>query len=183
MPLKDPAVFRNYHAMEIVTIENKKNEKFLRRKTEAFDFKKFSKKEIHELILRMRKNMRAAHGIGLSANQLGLNLKLFVAEVPDSKGGMKFYAIFNPRIEKSDAEKIVLEEGCLSVPLCYGEVERPVRVTLSGYDKNGKPLKIKAWGLLARVFQHEMDHLEGKLFIDKAKNVKKISPDENLEGK
>lgn len=155
----------------IITIQNKKDEKFLKTKTVDFDFKKFKKKEITELIGKMRKIMRAAKGIGLSANQIGLTLKVFVAEVPNAQGEMKFYAIFNPRIEKSGGEKPLLEEGCLSVPGMYGQVERFERVVLSGYDKNGKPLKIKAWGLLAHVFQHEVDHLNGIVFINKAKNI------------
>ena len=66
-----------------------------------------------------------------------------------------------------------MEEGCLSVPEIFGKVVRPAKVVLEGWDKNGKKLKIKAWGLLARIFQHEMDHLDGKLFIDKAKYLHK----------
>ncbi len=159
---------------KILKVDDKKNEKFLRRETADFDFTKSTKKEINELIARLKKEMRAAHGVGLSANQIGLGFKVFVAEVPDRNGGNKFYAVFNPTIEKTSDEKIPLEEGCLSIPLTYGEVKRPERVTLSGYDKNGKPLKIKAWGLLARVFQHETDHLNGVLFIDKAETVQKI---------
>ncbi|MBU6500935.1 MAG: peptide deformylase [Patescibacteria group bacterium] len=165
---------------KIVTIENKKDEKFLRHKTQDFDFKKFSSKEINDLVADMRKAMREANGIGLSANQIGLTHKVFVAEVPNPKGGNKFYAVFNPKIEKFGEEKIGFEEGCLSVPLTYGEVERPSKLTLSGYDKKGKPVKIKAWGLLARVFQHEMDHLEGKLFIDRTKKINKISPEKRV---
>ena len=155
----------------IVTIGNKKEEKFLRNKTENFDFKKFTKKEIAGLILRMKKMMRAAKGVGLSANQAGLNLKCFIAEVPSAQGEMKFYAVFNPRIEKAGGEKLLLEEGCLSVPGKYGHVERFERVILSGQDKNGNLIKIKAWGLLAHVFQHEVDHLNGILFIDKAREL------------
>ena len=158
---------------KIVTIESKKDEKFLRRRTADFDFTKFSKKEVVTLVAKMRKAMHAAHGIGLSANQIGLDMRVFVAEVPDAQGGMKFYAMFNPKLEKFSGEKIPFEEGCLSVPFTYGTVERSERVTLTGFDKHGKPIKIKAWGLLARVFQHEVDHLEGKLFIDRAKNVHK----------
>lgn len=164
----------------ILKINNKKDEKFLRRKTADFNFGKFTKKEISELVARMKKEMRIAKGVGLSANQIGLDLKLFVAEVPNQNGGNKFYAVFNPKIEKTSAGEIAVEEGCLSVPLTYGEVERPERITLAGYDKNGKRLKIKAWGLLARVFQHEVDHLNGMLFIDKAKSVQKI---ENINTK
>ena len=161
---------------KIVTIESKKDEKFLRHKTEDFNFEKFTKKEINELVAQMKHVMRKASGLGLSANQVGLNSRAFVAEIPGADNKMKFYAVFNPKIEKASSEKNSFEEGCLSVPLTYGEVERPERVTLVGYDKNGKPLKIKAWGLLSRVFQHEVDHLEGKLFVDKAKNIHKTNP-------
>jgi peptide deformylase len=167
--------------MPIVTIDNKKDEKFLRQKTEEFNFKKFPRKEINELVARMRKVMREANGIGLSANQIGLTYKVFVAEVPDAKGGMKFYAIFNPRIEKASSEKVPFEEGCLSVPLTYGTVERPERITLNTFDKNGKVTKIKAWGLLARVFQHEMDHLDGKLFIDRTKDIHRMPTSDRLK--
>ncbi|MDO8537227.1 MAG: peptide deformylase [bacterium] len=163
---------------KIVTIETKKDEKFLRRKTVDFDFAKFSKKEIVELVMKMKKAMHAARGIGLSANQIGLDVRVFVAEVPDAQGGMKSYAIFNPKFEKLSVEKIPFEEGCLSVPFTYGTVERPDRVTLAGFDKGGKPVKIKAWGLLARVFQHEVDHLDGKLFIDRTKDIHTVPASE-----
>lgn len=165
----------------IVTVQNKKDEKFLRRKAEEFDFRKSSRKEINGLVTAMRKAMHVAHGIGLSANQIGLAHKVFIAEVPSPQGGVKFYAIFNPKIEKASGEKIAFEEGCLSVPLTYGTVERPERVVLSGFDKNGKPLKIKAWGLLARVFQHEVDHLNGVLFVDKTKDIHKVPVSERLQ--
>lgn len=161
-------------ASSIVTIENKKNEKFLRQKTAEFDFKKFTKAGINDLVLRMKKCMREAQGIGLSANQIGLNLKMFVAEVPTAQNKMKFYAVFNPKIEKFGGEKISAEEGCLSIPLTYGNVDRAEKITITGQDKNGKELRIKAWGLLARVFQHEIDHLNGNLFVDRAKEVHKI---------
>ena len=158
----------------IFTIENKKEGKILRKKTEDFDFKRFSRAEITQIINRMRKAMHLAHGIGLSANQIGLPYKMFVAEVPSPDAGKKFYAIFNPVIEKTSGEKIKVEEGCLSVPGMRGYLERHERVVLTGFDKNGKPLKIKAWGLLAHVFQHEVDHLNGKLFIDRTKDIHKV---------
>jgi peptide deformylase len=156
---------------EILIIANKKEEKFLRKKAADFDFKKFKRAEISSLISRMRRIMREANGIGLSANQIGLNFRVFVAEVPDVNGGTKFYAVFNPKIEKVSEEKTGYEEGCLSVPGKWGDVERPEKIVIGGFDKNGRPAKIKAWGLLARVFQHEMDHLNGKLFIDRAKKI------------
>lgn len=157
---------------DIWVVNEKKEERFLRKKTADFDFKKFTKKEIADLISRMRSVMRAANGIGLSANQIGLDINMFVAEVPDvDKGGTKFYALFNPKIEKKSGETAVFEEGCLSIPGKWGYVPRAERVVLCGFDKNGKPIKIRAWGLLAHVFQHETDHLQGKLFIDRTKKV------------
>ncbi len=156
---------------EIVTVAAKKNEKFLRKKTVPFDFKKFTKKEINDLVVRMRRIMHAANGIGLSANQIGLSFAVFVAEIPDAKGGTKFYAVFNPKIEKMDKGIISFEEGCLSIPGKWGEVERAEQIILTGFNKMGKPVKVKAWGLLARVFQHEVDHLNGRLFIDRAKKI------------
>lgn len=149
---------------KILTVKNKSEDKFLRKATAPFDFRAYSKKEVQELVRMMRREMEAANGIGLSANQIGLNMRVFVARVE-----RKFYAVFNPELSKTSKEKIIMEEGCLSVPEDFRPVSRPERVTLTGHDKNGKKLKIKAWGLLARVFQHEVDHLNGKIFIDLAK--------------
>lgn len=162
---------------DILTIDNKKEEKFLRKKTVDFDFKKFTKKDVSELIARMRRVMRAANGIGLSANQIGLDFRVFVAEVPDAQGGTKFYAVFNPKIEKMSEEKVSYEEGCLSIPGKWGDVLRSSRITIAGFDKNGRPAKVKAWGLLAIVFQHEIDHLNEKLFIDRAKRIYEVKPE------
>ena len=152
--------------MKIYLEKNKTEEKILRKKIATFDFDKYTKKEIRELIKKMRTTMRRADGVGLSANQVGLNEKMFVAEVDH-----KFYAIFNPKIIKKSDEKSEMEEGCLSVPDKFGTVIRADKVWLEGQNADGKKLKIKAWGFLARVFQHELDHLEGKLFIDRSKDV------------
>lgn len=189
---------------KIVTIENKKDEKFLRAKTAPFDFKKFTRKEINELVLRMKKAMKLANGIGLSANQIGLSFSVFVAQIPsntqinadmdaDKRGYIginkrgsyesgKFYAVFNPEVMEFSESKIPFEEGCLSVPNTYGEVMQADKITLTGYDKTGKKIKFKARGLLAEVFRHETDHLKGKLFIDRAKKVYKITSEERLNG-
>jgi peptide deformylase len=165
----------------ILLVSDKKSEKILRKKAADFDFSKFSKKEIQDLIVRMRRDMRAANGIGLSANQIGLDLNVFVAEIPDPDGGTKFYAVFNAAIEKMGEEKKLMEEGCLSIPGKYGGVERATRVTIIGFDKYGKPVRIKAWGLLAHVFQHETDHLKGVLFSDKAKELHEAPTTERLQ--
>lgn len=169
--------------MKIFTINDKKEEKFLRTKTADFDFSKHTKKEIDELIKKMKAAMVKAKGIGLSANQIGLNLKVFVAQITeiDKRGNKriitpeekKSYVIFNPEIIKSSKQTEIMEEGCLSVPGVYGDVERPKNITIKGQNRYGKPIKIEANGLLARVFQHETDHLNGILFIDKAKNINK----------
>ncbi len=176
---------------EVLIINRKDEDKFLRRKTHEFQFSKkavsidgenFAFHEIDELIRRMRKIMKTALGVGLSANQIGLPYRLFVAEVPDANGTSKFYAVFNPKLER-DREVAVMEEGCLSVPGKYGFVERSTKVKLTGFDKRGKVLKIKAWGFLAHVFQHEVDHLDGKLFIDKAREIYDVPKTERLAGK
>jgi peptide deformylase len=159
---------------EILVIDTKEGKKALRLRTKPFDFSSMNRRALETLLRKMRAVMREAGGIGLSANQIGLDMRLFVAELPDEKGGQKFYAIFNPSLEKVSEETAVVEEGCLSVPRTYGEVRRPARVTVKGYDKSGKPIKIKAWGLLARVIQHEVDHLNGVLFVDKAKQLYKV---------
>jgi peptide deformylase len=85
----------------------------------------------------------------------------------------KFYAFINPEIIKSSKKSSFLEEGCLSLPNIYGEVERPEKIIFKAINSDGKKIKLKAFGLLARVIQHEIDHLDGILFIDKAKNIKK----------
>lgn len=163
---------------KIVTIATKKNQEFLRRKTVPFDFKKHAKKEVLELVKKMRQIMKEADGVGLSANQIGLNFRVFVAQVPDSQGHPKFYAVFNPEISKLSKEMETLEEGCLSVPETYGPTPRHYRLTLTGQGPNGKKLKINAWGLLARVFQHETDHLDGKLFIDRADKLYQVGEEQ-----
>ena len=165
----------------------------MRTKTADFDFSKYTKKDIDELIKKMKSAMLWANGIGLSANQIGLDMKMFVALIPgkplkrDKKNKIimpspdeaKFYAIFNPEITKISGEKITMEEGCLSVPGIYGSVERPKKITLKGYDRYAKKITIKANDLLARVFQHETDHLNGILFIDKAKKLYKTNETQN----
>lgn len=163
--------------MKILTVNNKAEEKFLRTKTADFNFAQMTKKEINELIKQMKKIMIQANGIGLSANQIGLNMNFFVAQIPLTDGdkiiGKKFYSVFNPKIIKTSKKIERMEEGCLSVPDIRGEVERFQKITITGFDKTGRKIKIKADKLTARVFQHEIDHLNGILFIDKIKNVKK----------
>ncbi len=155
--------------MHIFTATKKDEERFLRKKPADFDFSKYSKKEIRELVKSMRMIMKLADGVGLSANQIGLDLNCFVAEVDN-----KFYAIFNPKITKHSKETEEIEEGCLSVPNNFGVVNRADKVWLEGFDANEKKIKLKVWGFLARIFQHEVDHLNGKLFTDKCKDLRRV---------
>jgi len=152
--------------MEIFKIKNKKEEKFLKRKVRSFSFSKYEKKDLRKLIQSMRVIMKKADGIGLSANQVGIDESFFIAEVNG-----KFYSVFNPKLSRLSKEAEETEEGCLSVPNVFGLTKRPAKVTLEGFDINNKKVKIKAWGLLSRVFQHEVDHLKGVLFTEKAKDT------------
>lgn len=162
----------------ILSVENKAEREFLHKRTgevphELLSDKKFQK-ELRKTIEAMRKMMIAVDGIGLSANQVGIPYRFFVARAADKDGKMKFYSAVNPRIVKTGKTKEAIEEGCLSVPLKYGPVERLTSLTLEFTNLQGKKQKINARGLLARIFQHEADHLDGKLFVDKAKYIENV---------
>lgn len=167
----------------IWTIQNSKEEKFLRTPVPEFDMESVSKKDLEELITHMRRMMIQERGIGLSANQIGLSIRVFVCQLPAQNGRGyqgKFYAVFNPKIIRTSNKKIYDQEGCLSIPGLYGDVDRYAAITIQGKTKQNRPLLISAKGFLARIMQHEIDHLNGKLFIDSARNVQKISDVEIL---
>lgn len=125
--------------------------------------------EIKELIADMIATMKKASGIGLAAPQVGRSLRLFTVSVEG-----KIYVFINPEIRDFGDDKIPFEEGCLSVQKTWGPVIRPKKLTIKALNENGELVKIRAKGLLARVIQHEMDHLNGTLFIDKALKLYKI---------
>ncbi|OGY50728.1 MAG: peptide deformylase [Candidatus Buchananbacteria bacterium RIFCSPHIGHO2_02_FULL_40_13] len=122
--------------------------------------------KIQELIPAMVTAMKANDGVGLAAPQIGQNQRLFVIGYNDND-----LVIINPQIIKKSLLKDWGEEGCLSVPHKYGRVKRPKKVTLKYLNQNGQKQVLKASGLLARIIQHEIDHLDGILFIDKAKDL------------
>jgi peptide deformylase len=124
---------------------------------------------------RMARLMYASKGIGLAAPQVGLNQCMIVVDI-----GNGLYKLINPRIV-SRAGRQSTEEGCLSVPGVYVKIKRAKRVCLEALDENGKPLKIEANDLLACVFQHEIDHLEGKLIIDYASLLKRLELKKKLK--
>ena len=149
----------------------------LRRKAHAvttFD------KNLKTLIDDMVETMREAPGVGLAAPQIGLSERLIVVEYyeheedeneENEEAPKKVWAVLNPEIIKASEEKLMGIEGCLSIPNLVGEVERHAAVQVKGLNRHGKPMKIKAEGWLARIFQHEIDHLNGVLFTDRATRV------------
>ena len=119
--------------------------------------------EIRTLIDDMFEAMVDANGVGLAAPQVGKKLRLFVAVADDDVKRV----FINPQIVSTSEEVGDYEEGCLSIPGVYETIRRPVRVTVQALDENGKPFTLEADGLLARIIQHETDHLDGILFIDR----------------
>ena len=137
--------------------------------------------ELQTLVDNMFETMRAAPGVGLAAPQIGESLRLVVVEYTedeDENAKPKKYVLVNPEIVKRSEEMITDIEGCLSLPGLAGRVERHEAVTVKAKNRFGKPLKIEAEGWLARIFQHEIDHLEGVLYIDRAEEVFEPTPEE-----
>lgn len=130
--------------------------------------------ELQTLINDMIETMRAAPGVGLAAPQVDVSWRVIVIEYGDDEDENvppKLYVVVNPEITRHSKDAEVGTEGCLSIPEIAGEVERPLSVVVKGYNRHGQPLKIKAQGWLARIFQHEVDHLDGVLFVDRAEKV------------
>ena len=127
-------------------------------------------RQLADLIADMFETMRQAHGVGLAAPQVGVSERVIVIEIPedmeDEPNAGTRLALVNPELVKARGEE-TSEEGCLSVPAFSGQVCRAAQVTVKGLDPQGREARIRAEGLLARALQHEMDHLDGVLFIDR----------------
>lgn len=153
-------------------------DKILRQKTKPI---KDIDDDLINFIANMYKTMEQAHGIGLAANQVGLDKSVFIVDISHVEGYEKFTPItfINPTIKSFSDEISSFNEGCLSLPNLRGEVNRPKAIEIVYYDINMKEQKIEADDLLARVIQHEYDHLQGILFTDRLdKNLKeKIKPE------
>jgi peptide deformylase len=133
--------------------------------------------ELQNLIDDMVETMRAAPGVGLAAPQVDVSQRVIVVEYgddEDAEAPAKLYTLVNPEINRFSSETISGVEGCLSIPGYQGEVERYLEVTIKGLNRRGKPVKIKAKGWMARIFQHEIDHLDGVLYVDRATKVWKV---------
>ncbi len=124
---------------------------------------------IQQLIDDMVETMRQADGVGLAAPQVGVPLRVIVLQLPEEE----IMVIINPEIVKSDGEREVTE-GCLSVPGYAGEIKRSASVTVKGLNRQGKAVRIKATGLMAQALEHELDHLDGVLFVDHVKSRDKL---------
>lgn len=144
-------------------------DKVLRKKSEPV---KDIDEKIKKLLDDMTETMYAAPGIGLAAPQVGVNKRVLVIDIlsHDEKGGL--LKIINPEILSAEGE-VIGEEGCLSIPLEYADVKRYEKVTVKYFDENGEEKVIEAEGLLSRALQHEIDHLDGILFIDKISPLKR----------
>jgi peptide deformylase len=130
--------------------------------------------EIQTLIDDMIKTMYAAPGVGLAAPQVGVGLRIFVVDISVGEKPTELIAMVNPSLETNNDDTLITEEeGCLSLPGFSAVVERRKQVVVSGLDRNGRNQKIEGEGLLARAFQHEMDHLNGTLFVDRLRGIKR----------
>jgi len=164
---------------EIVTLP----EPVLRRKARrinTFD------KDLQVLIEDMIETMREAPGVGLAAPQVDISQRLIVVEYnedeEDENSPKKLFIVVNPEISEASEEKVKGIEACLSIPALVGEVERHERIVIKGFNRYGKPTKIKAEGWPARIFQHEIDHLDGILYTDRATRVWRPEEDEEIVG-
>jgi len=136
------------------------DQKKLRKKSELIS--DCNSPKIQGLIEAMFKALKENKGVGLAAVQVDQLLRLFIVDYKSQK-----LVFINPEIKKISNKKNIMEEGCLSIPGVYMEVERPARIEIAALDRYGKKIKLKADGMLARIIQHEIDHLEGVLFVDK----------------
>ncbi|MFZ6031560.1 MAG: peptide deformylase [Chloroflexota bacterium] len=152
---------------EIVTIPHDVLRRKARKRTDFGD-------GLQTLVDDMIETMRAAPGVGLAAPQVAVSERLVVIEYGDDEkedAPKKLYVVVNPEITRTSQETVMGVEGCLSIPDLLGEVERYEAITVKGLTRRGQPITIKAKGWLARIFQHEIDHLDGVLYVDRAERV------------
>ncbi len=129
---------------------------------ESIEVKDPTSVETKQLIAEMLQTLRANNGVGLAAPQVGKNLRLCIIEIEH-----ELFVLINPEIKNISKEKLISEEGCLSIPNKFLNIERGKRIKIKATDSNGKKQIIRARGLLARAIQHEIDHLNGILIVDR----------------
>ena len=146
-------------------------DKILRKK--ALPVKDAQDEALQQLIDNMVETMYDAPGMGLAAPQVGVSLRLCVIDITSGKEPENLYVLINPEIVETSGGEETAEEGCLSIPGYYYEVKRAAQLVVSYTDRDGKKTQLKADGLLSRAIQHEIDHLNALLFIDRIGSVKK----------
>ena len=127
---------------------------------------------LHHLLRDMTETMHAAPGVGLAAPQIGVPSRVFVVDVTVGRTPGQLYEVVNPELVVCEGMQME-EEGCLSLPGFNATVVRPARAVVNGFDREGRPITIEGTGLLARALQHEMDHLDGSLFVDRLRGIKR----------
>ena len=137
---------------------------------------------LHQLLDNMVETMRDAPGVGLAAPQVGLSKRIAVIEYPEDEENpeetMRVYELINPEILKAKGEEVA-QEGCLSMPGLAADVRRATHVVVRAQDRNGQEVRIKAYDWLARIFQHEIDHLHGVLMTDNAEAIYRLMETED----
>ena len=140
-------------------------------------------KEFQETVENMLETLRDAPGVGLAAPQVGLSDRLILVEYGDDDDETvprKLYIVTNPEIVSASEEKVEGLEGCLSVPGLVGMVERYQSIVVKGLNRHGKPTRIKASDWMARIFQHEIDHLDGIVFTDLTEKIWEPGPEDEV---
>lgn len=172
--------------LEIVNRDNP----ILRQKAQEVPISQITKPEIQKVISEMKIALASQEdGVAIAAPQISEPLRIFVVsgkilasqapETPNASKNISDLVFINPKIIKLSRKKDFMEEGCLSVRWLYGRVKRSENATVEAYNEKGQKITRGASGLLAQIFQHEVDHLEGVLFTDKAKDVVEIPPHKN----
>lgn len=128
--------------------------------------------EIASLVTDMIETMYAAPGIGLAAPQVGVPARAFVIDLSVGRDAAALITMINPQFVLREGLQLE-EEGCLSIPGFNATVARPERIVIKGLDRDGREQQLEGTGLLARAFQHEMDHLDGRLFVDRLRGIKR----------
>lgn len=169
-----------------------KDAPLLRERALPVPVKNIESKKVQDILHRMKEALHAEEdGVAIAAPQIGESLRIFIVsgkalaltqriKRASVDKELDDFVFINPEIIKTSKKKKKVEEGCLSVRWLYGQVKRSEKVTIRAYDKTGKTVERGASGLLAQIFQHETDHLDGILFIDKAENVRDIPPAKNI---
>jgi peptide deformylase len=150
----------------------------LRRVAKKVELKEIDDPLFQQLIDDMFETMYAAPGVGLAAPQVGVSKRLFVVDVHDDEHEPA--VVINPKIVLAEDEE-EMSEGCLSVVGMVGDIVRFKKVAVTGLDRNGEKIRIEGEGLLAQCMQHEIDHLNGVLYVDKAKNVRPVTKEDEEE--